>query len=159
MRPSERYRRDAQAVRAFRDAYDRFIGASHSSDEARQQVGLLAGPAGEATDRARLSVLQAGMQFNPIRNWSGSLSSRTIHSFCDSAFGSLMTRADEAAERERGLVGLLARFLRFPVDVREAAGFESEAGRTFALWAAVAAQVLAIVIGAGVLALIGLAIK
>lgn len=38
------------------------------------------------------------------------------------AIGVLESLRDEAAERERGLAGLFARFVRFPVRVREAAG-------------------------------------
>lgn len=38
------------------------------------------------------------------------------------AIGTLESLHDDAAERERGVAGFLARFVRFPVRVREAAG-------------------------------------
>lgn len=44
------------------------------------------------------------------------------------AVGILESLHEEATARERGLPGLLARFVRFPVQVREAAGLP---GRTF----------------------------
>jgi hypothetical protein len=113
----------------------------------RQEVGRLAGGAGRATADAGLSYALIGFEFNPIANWpraiEGGLRTGDVLAFCDTAIGRFDQQAEEAREREGGLVGLLARFWRFPTDVREAAGLESPGVRRVAFWGSVAAQVAA----------------
>ncbi|HEY6318533.1 MAG TPA: hypothetical protein VI462_11675 [Acidimicrobiia bacterium] len=128
-----------------------------------RETGILAGPAGDAAGRlgkhAAHKEVEGGQPINPIRNFANrAVSPIDVQIYCDAAIGSLETLAEEAAGRERGVVGLLARFLRFPVEVREAAELGSPAGQRIAFWAAVTAEVLAIVIATGVLAAVGLAI-
>jgi len=98
-----------------------------------------------------------GLQFNPIANWpralEGGLRPGDVLAFCDTAIGRFDQQAAEARERERGLVGRLARFWRFPTDVREAAGLESRGGRRVAFWGSVAARVAAALVVAALLGL------
>ena len=82
----------------------------------------------------------------------------TLVSAVESAIGLAETRAAEAEEREKGLVGLVAAFLRWPTTLREAVGPDHAAQRRAAGALGVLAQlvvgVIASTIAGGVVALI-----
>ena len=65
---------------------------------------------------------------DPIMNWEMSLSDpeqlrpEVIISTLEGAAALAMQRSNEAEGRERGLIGLIAAFLRIPSDLREAVG-------------------------------------
>lgn len=67
---------------------------------------------------------------NPALAWSTLLDTYAIvtpdvvSTVANQAIGRFESLADRAAEREKGLAGFLARFLRFPSSVREAAGMK-----------------------------------
>lgn len=82
----------------------------------------------------------------------------TVVSAVESAIGLAETRAAEAEEREKGMVGFIAAFLRWPTTLREAVGPDHAAQRRAAGALGVLAQILvgivASTIAAGVVALI-----
>ena len=101
---------------------------------------------------------------SPVINWEMSLRDpdqlppQTVVSAVESAIGLAETRAAEAEEREKGMVGLLAAFLRWPTTLREAVGPDHAAQRRAAGALAVLAQlvvgIIASTIAAGLVALI-----
>lgn len=101
--------------------------------ELRGAVAQAAGPAGTVYERyGGVLSLRAGAyvmhRVNPVINWELSLRDPaqlppdTVISAADGAIASARHRADEARDRERGLTGLIAAFIRWPVDLREAVG-------------------------------------
>jgi hypothetical protein len=150
MRPSKRIRSDAAKLRAFQDAYSALLGASvlHNAwphkayapkvDEAiwfqlRTKVAQTAGPAGIVYgEYGTMYRTQSGPYvnpgFHPIVNWEVSIkdaeqfSPLNLQTALDAAIANADSMELEAADRERGLIGLLAKFIRIPTDLREAVG-------------------------------------
>jgi hypothetical protein len=119
----------------------------------RHVVGEKSGPAGEAVEQANVWMMIGGKQLNAVRSWSQAFENPIIFNDDDvidctnQALGVLRSRYEEARRRERSLAGLLGRFVRFPQDVREAAGFKSgTAGARAAVGAGIVAQILVVVI-------------
>lgn len=157
-------------MRSFREAYVALINASapHQPffitqlgpgvpqpqwNQLRSEVSTACGSALSAYGRhggvfAMRNAAYAMSNVNPVANWEmslrdpGQLPPETIVSSVDSAIGLAKTRAEEAAQRERGLVGVVASFLRWPIELREAVGPGHAAQRRAAGALGVAAQVL-----------------
>lgn len=70
------------------------------------------------------------------------LPAQTVVSAVESAIGLAQARASEAEEREKGIVGLIAAFLRWPTTVREAVGPDHAAQRRAASALGVVAQLV-----------------
>lgn len=75
---------------------------------------------------------------DPVANWEMSLRDpeqlrpETVLSTVEGAIALALQRATEAEQRERGLTGLIAAFLRWPANLREAVGPGHGAQRTAA---------------------------
>ncbi|MDQ6933896.1 MAG: hypothetical protein M3130_01100 [Actinomycetota bacterium] len=98
---------------------------------------------------------------NPVANWESSkdpqqLEPTTVVSTVESAIARARQSAEEAAERERGLTGLIAAFLRWPSTLREAVGPDRSGQRAAAGVIGVLGQILvgimASVLAAGLIA-------
>ena len=180
MRRSARYEAYVRDLSSFLDAYTTLVaavrqatdgsymlGVDSSLDFLRPEDNYLLDQTAEAAGRAHAAVTasgyhmqQFGQVFNPIVDWQRSflgagVSPDTVASYTRQLMGMYERRAADARDKEKGLVGLLATFVRFPTDVREAAGLSSKAGQASAFLVGVAAQVLAALIVTGVLATIG----
>lgn len=182
MRRSLRYERYARDVADFITAYESLhecvkgnrrpdvfsSGLAGLTDpkglELFERTGMAAGRAQPAVEAAELYEWFQGRTFSPLLDWQNS--SRPGHpntpsrvlSYSRSVQGRLEQLADEARDAEAGMAGLVGRLVRFPADVREAAGLSSPAGRGVSFAAGVAAQVVAGLLLAGILAVIGLLI-
>lgn len=136
----------------------------------RAHVAELSGSAAIACAEAGVTVIYqdapiaGGRQttINPVQSWSyaldgtGHVGVDVVLDSCNQAIGILKTRYEEAHRLERSLAGRVARFIRFPAQVRRAAGFppKSTAGRvTFSV--AVALQtIITTAVGAVVVAVL-----
>lgn len=186
MKPSSQYRRDADVLRRFREAYVALINASQPYqpifitqlrpgipleewNRLRTELSIAAGRAEPAYRRhggvfALRNAAYTVSGVSPVTNWEMSLRDpdqlppQTVVSAVESAIGLAETRAAEAEEREKGVVGLVAAFLRWPTTLREAVGPDHAAQRRAAGALGVVAQlivgVLASTIAAGVVGLI-----
>lgn len=186
VKPSVQFRRDAEALRQFRDAFVALVNASRSYqpvfmtqlgpgvpqeqwNKLRTQVALAAGRAQPAYNRhgGVFALRNAAYRMNgvsPVTNWEmclrdpEQLPPHTVVSAVEGAIGLAETRGVEAGEREKGIVGLVAAFLRWPTTLREAVGPDHTTQRRAASALGVVAQfivgVLASTIAAGVVALI-----
>jgi hypothetical protein len=183
MLPSKRYERTATDVEAFLAAYRRLIAVAdqiapqsswamvgsrldYFKGEAALQLveetSIASGRASRVGNELQLVRIFNDV-VNPIADWRNSLrpmhpvTPSLIENYCAQLIGDARQKADLARERESGLAGALARFVRFPNDVREAAGLESSAAtQRGAFLLGVIAQVLAGLIVVGILALAGL---
>lgn len=85
---------------------------------------------------------------DPVANWQMSiqdpqqLEATTVVSTVEAAISRSRQASVEAAERERGLIGLLAAFLRWPSNLREAVGPDHSAQRTAAGVIGIVGQIL-----------------
>ena len=134
----------------------------------KRLVGELSGPAAKAAAQAGVNmVLQdapiAGGRrtvINPIQAWvsafegTSHLTIQNVLDACDQAVGILREELTTVRNRERSPAGLVARFVRFPYEVREAAGFseESSLGSRAAFGAGVLVQVVVTVVSGLLLA-------
>ena len=123
----------------------------------RAIVAELSGPAAIACAEAGTVVIYqdapaaGGRQttLNPVQSWSYSLDGTghvgidVVLDSCNQAIGILKTRHEGARRLERSIAGRVARFIRFPAEVRQAAGFQPKtaAGRV-TLGLAVALQTI-----------------
>lgn len=124
------------------------------------QAAHSAGRAGLAEKHAGYRWEQFGEAYSPIVNWRKSFDQRrgdieTVVTHTNQLLGYLERQLKETEDRESGLAGWMARFVRFPTDVREAAGLSSRGGQTAAFVVAVASQVVASLVLLGILALLG----
>lgn len=172
VKPSERFKRDAEALLRFRNAYVDLVNHARphredmyallelrpSTDHAtwqrkRTEVSSAAGMAGAAYGRHGGTMTLRNAVYimhdvDPLTNWEMSLrdpeqmSPETVISSVDSAIARAQHLWREAAERERGLTGLIAAFLRWPSNLREAVGPDRSAQRTAAGLIGVAGQVV-----------------
>lgn len=182
MKPSKRYSEDARLMDAFREAfvdlcnharpeeevfgYRLVSNTDHASWQAKRRA--VARAAGAASDAYRkhggtYTLRNAAYVMNavdPVINWEMSfkdpeqLSPESVLASVDAAVAGAVQAAEEAAERERGVTGLIAAFIRWPVNLREAVGSESAAQQTAAVAIGIAGQVAVGVVAAGVFAAI-----
>jgi hypothetical protein len=150
MKPSKRINSDVAKLRAFREAYLALLEASVPQDawpyktyapkgdqalwfQLRTKVAQTAGPAGIVYGKyGTIYRTQSGPYvnpgFHPVVNWEVSIkdseqfSPLNLCTALDAAIANADSMEQEAAERERGLIGLLAKFIRIPADLREAVG-------------------------------------
>ena len=99
---------------------------------------------------------------SPVANWEYTLRDpeqfppETVISAIDSAIGLAESKATEAESREKGLVGVIAAFLRWPTTLRDAVGPDHAAQRGAAgvlgVFAQVVIGVVATLIASGLVA-------
>lgn len=149
-----------QLLIAFRTAYIELLNSSRLTSDGlfktlvaktpgadyqfkRRDVALAAGRASHAYARygGTFSLRNAAVirhDVNPVANWEmtlrspDDLSPELVLSAVESAIGTAEQEADDAAQRERGLTGLIAAFLRWPANLREAVGPDNHVQRTAA---------------------------
>lgn len=96
---------------------------------------------------------------NPVESWFNPLEPgsemqiQTVRDFANQAAGKLRAQADAAAQ-ESGPIWWIARFVRLPVEVRDAAGLSSKAGQSAAAGIGVFVQGVAIAVVAGLVLLL-----
>lgn len=160
MKPSQRCAADAELLLAFHSAYVDLLNGSRAGSDGifkilvpavpqpeyqakRAAVAFASGAAVLAYSRyggtytmGNGGVIQHGV--NPVVNWEVSLRSpenlspEMVLSSVEGAIGAARQGAVEAAQRERGLTGLIAAFVRWPADLREAVGPDNRAQRNVA---------------------------
>jgi hypothetical protein len=137
-------------------------------EEQRRTVAEAAGPAAAAQHESGVLFTQQAtqMQMNPVGAWSEGaadslmVSRRGVLDAVHQAIGTLQDRQRVAERRERSMAGRVARVIRFPYEVREAAGLEpnSAAGK-IAFGGAIVVQVLlpilTLVLGAWAIRILG----
>lgn len=130
MRPSERYRRDAEDLTKFREAYIALLKAQRGVPpggrqstlgwlQLREPVASASGPAANAYER------HGGGYVNLVANWGDSLTISPIKpdevlSAVDAAIANAERATEIAERRERGVTGVIAAFIRWPSTLREA---------------------------------------
>lgn len=151
MKPSERLRRDLDALHKFRNAYVGLLNASKRIEdwphfryvpkgdeqhwlELHREVSTAAGAAQWAYARqggGTFTMRNAAYitnNVNPITNWimsiedAETLKPQMILTAVEAAIGGATQDYEEALSRERGLVGVIAAFIRWPQTLREAVG-------------------------------------
>jgi hypothetical protein len=152
VKPSERYQALADDVREFLSLYRELwtvtprvswmempVGPNDilelvdASPEFQSLVDRTAQASGRAESAASLAggliqIGAGGPAVNPISNWRSSfnpihsITRGVIEGYCNQLVGRLDQMAVDARLRERGLVGLVAGYLRIPSDVRDAMG-------------------------------------
>jgi hypothetical protein len=182
VKPSEHLKRDADVLSLFRNAYVDLVNharphredmyamvelrsnTDHATWQAkRSEVAGAAGMAGAAYGRhgGTMTLRNAAYIMNdvdPLTNWEMSLrdpeqmSPETVIASVDSAVARARQLSREAAERERGLTGLIAAFLRWPSNLREAVGPGRSAQRRAAGVIGIIGQVVVGAITAGLTA-------
>jgi hypothetical protein len=184
MKPSARYKRDAELLAEFRDAYVDLINNTRPErdiflprlvpaipleqwEARRQRLASAAGAAAGAYARyggtftlRNAAYIMNGVQ--PVANWELSLRDPqqmgpdVVVSAVEGAHASALEEHALAAEREKGLTGLVAAFLRWPENLREAVGPGNAARKRAAGALGIVAQIivgaLAAALGAAVLA-------
>lgn len=130
------------------------LGPGVSTEEwgrLRTEVAQAAGNALGAYGRhgGRFALRNAAYTVNnvdPVANWEMALNDpeqmkpETVVGAVESAIGNAQRLQSEATERERGITGVVAAFLRWPADLREAVGPGSSAQRRAAGVVGVVAQ-------------------
>lgn len=170
MKPSERCLRDAELIHAFREAYVDLLNSSRMApgefilpvlvaavdhvtfQRKRSAVAIAAGAAVSAHARyGGTSTFHSGgmvSSVDPMVNWELSfrdpkqMQPQHLVSLVESAEARARQAAAEAAQRERGLTGLIAAFLRWPANLREAVGTGHRAQRRAASVIGVFGQVI-----------------
>ena len=179
MKPSQRHAVHANRLVEFRNAYVALINASHREyqfpatvyvaagdtmrwTQLRDAVARAAGPAAPVYPRyGTLFQLRSGGwvqdRANPVLHWETAmrncelLAPDTLVGALDGAIARAYAERDDAQAREKGFTGLVARFLRWPWELREAVGGGAVARRS-AYAVGVGGQVIAGLITAGILA-------
>jgi hypothetical protein len=131
VKPSERYRRDADDLEAFREAYVHLLALDESPGwrgtktwlGRREAVARASGPAAGAFERHGVDGVLGGT--NPVAQWMDSLESYGVSpadvlSSVDAAIARAGRASDDASRREEGLTGVVASFVRWPSTLREA---------------------------------------
>lgn len=150
-KPSTRIVQQGQRLDEFRSAFIELVNASKptggdwdlprlipnvSNDrwsQLQRDVAIAAGAAQEAygaNGGGTFTMRNAAYMttVNPIANWHfalerpDELKPQMVVSAVDLAIGQARTRYESAVEHERGLVGVIAGFLRWPQTLREAVG-------------------------------------
>lgn len=150
VKPSERCRRDAELMREFREAYVELLNNSRMVDDfirselrpanderewqrMRTIVAMAAGAAANAYRRYGGTYTMRNAAYimpnvDPVANWEMSFKDpeqmppQSVVSSVEAATARASEEAVEAARRERGLTGVIASFIRWPSDLREAVG-------------------------------------
>ena len=150
MRPSQRHSVNASRLREFRNAYVQLINASIRNDTfPRTSMGPLvdtkdwmalfdavsrsAGPAGPIyLIYGPIYQTHSGPwvngAFNPVVGWKTSIDDieqfppQTLIAALDGAIARAETESLDSQIREKGITGLIARFIRWPLELREAVG-------------------------------------
>lgn len=152
MKPSAEIRRDIDLLVSFRTKFIELINSSTRADSdwasvelkpkgsqkewmrLHSEVAHAAGAAQYAYNRqggGTVSFRNAAYlmnNVNPVANWKMSLASpdtiepTVITSSVEAAIGAATVEYEAALQRERGLVGLIAAFVRWPQTLREAVG-------------------------------------
>lgn len=147
MRLSQKLARDRDTISEFRRLLEEFANDPMNAD-LRERLNRAAGAAAAVAEHnnVMLQIKPAGqlspvptIALNPFLAWHRAFDLRDPHHFTldqlkgisDTLIGRLDDGAAKARQDEKGLVGLIARFVRLPLDVRERAGFpaNSAAGR------------------------------
>jgi hypothetical protein len=111
-------------------------GQEQRSAQLRAIVNQRSGPATKAAEAANIALTLreppavGGREHvvNAIATWWSALDPpnllpmQSVFDYCAQVIGHLTAMRDEAEARERTLAGRVARFVRFPLDIREAAG-------------------------------------
>lgn len=150
-KPSARIEQQGHHLSAFRSAFIELVNAcapaggdweplrlvpTVSNDrwsQLQRDVAIAAGAAQEAysiNGGGSFSMRNAAYitTVNPIANWHfalerpDELKPQMVVSAVDHAIGQARTRYEDAVEHERGFVGVIASFLRWPQTLREAVG-------------------------------------
>lgn len=151
MKPSERLGIDATLIREFRDAYVDLLNSARMTStgfttmelqpridnsawqQKRRRVAQAAGVAASAYSKyggtfALRNAAYVMHDVDPVVNWEMSLRDpeqlrpEIVVSSVESAEAMARQLATEAKLRERGLTGLVASFLRWPSNLRDAVG-------------------------------------
>jgi hypothetical protein len=151
VRPSQRYLRDLKRLARFHDAFAEVMQHVHRvptgmsiwelqprpghEAEFERAAALCANAAGAADEANRrhgglihTGRMGAELTLDPVRNWAvvleqpWRLGPEDVLGLVKAAIGSAQTAAEDAQDQERGLAGLIARFVRLPLEVREAVG-------------------------------------
>lgn len=150
MKPSKKHKINAERLSEFKDSYVHLINASTRTDtfprkslgpssdieswlQLRTIVSRNAGPAGPIyLIYGPIYQTQTGpwvnRNFNPVVGWETSINDlvqfppQTLIAALDGAIARAETEAKDAQARERGLTGIIARFIRWPLELREAVG-------------------------------------
>lgn len=169
MKPSQRHATNAERLSNFRNAYVQLINASIQKDAypkismgpggdvnewmlLRHQVSRLAGPAGPIYPHyGPIYQTHSGpwvnSNFNPVVGWETSINDikqfppQTLITALDGAITRAETEVCDAREREKGITGLIAKFIRWPLELKEAVG-KGSAIQKAALTLGVMGQVL-----------------
>lgn len=153
-RRSDQLDAHANALDEFRDAFLTLLDlrAKPKVKEAavakqRSEVNRLSGPAAVALEAAKLymgtrdppNVGGRQQVFNVAQNWSlaldpspaSPLRPQDVTDFAERGASQLRARAERERQRERTLAGFAARFIRWPLEVRDIAGLppKSAGGR------------------------------
>ena len=151
MKPSERLKRDRDSLHEFRNAYVELINASKRVEDypfyrfvpkgseadwirLHQAVAVAAGAAQWAYSRqggGTFTLRNAAYithNVNPVTNWimsiddPESMKPQMVLTAVEQAIGGVEQDYQEAVARERGPVGVIAAFVRWPQTLREAVG-------------------------------------
>lgn len=150
MKPSQRFARDERRLMDFRNAYVDLINHARVESDylhrtlipatdhttwqrKRQAVAVAAGAASLAYDLHGGSYTLRNAAYivrdvDPVANWEYSLkdpeqlSPQMVIASVESAAATAGRRAEDARDRERGVTGAIAAFLRWPSDLRAAVG-------------------------------------
>lgn len=115
-------------------------GQEDEARRRRQKVSELSGPAATAATKANVFMVLEDPPFlggasrtvNALQSWASALEPpnklemEDVFDVCDQTIGGLDADGQRALRKERSLAGLVARFFRFPYDVREAVGLSRE---------------------------------
>lgn len=139
----------------------------------KREVNEASGPAARAAVEAGVEIrLQEPAAvggrthvLNAIQSWTSALEPPNlleldnVFDACDQTIGALEGEARKARAQERSLAGLVGRFARFPLDVRDAAGLppKGSAGKVAVGVGVMIQGILVAVASAAVIALLGLA--
>jgi len=183
-KPSQTILDQISRLKAFRDAYIELVNSSApesdglfarlaprvSHDEwsrLESSVARAAGAAATAYDAnggATYSLRNAAYimnDVNPMQNWAMSLESpeqlrpQMVVAAIDNAIGIATTRLETARRNERGLVGVIAAFLRWPSTLRAAAGtssYQRGAAGVIGVFGQILVGAIAAALGAGLFA-------
>lgn len=147
MKPSMRHREGVERLRAFHQAYVEMMNCTtvvhdwpsnrlepkvdNSTWQGRQRVvARAAGAAASAQARygGLMTLENVGRNLNPVMNWEWTLKDprrfqpSSLVLAVEQAIGVAERQWEESRQRERGLTGLIAAFLRWPQNLREAVG-------------------------------------
>lgn len=141
-------------------------GCEEEAARRRAVVATRAGAAADIASRAagflhiRPAFGRPSINVNPVQAWANPLEPasdmkiQSVRDFANQAAGNLRAQAAEARQQESGPVWWIARFVRLPLEVREAAGLKSKGGQAAAAGVGVFVQGVAIAVVAGLIVLL-----